>query len=157
MRPDELALRGHLQAAEFQLGVGDGRWRVIGEISWPFVNIAVTARDGSEFPFRFDCSGFPQGATARLWDPVGNAPLPPARWPKSQKGGRVAAVFRTDWKGGAALYLPCDRVSRVGHDNWVSQVPSKLWKPERGLVHYLEQIHELLHCSDYAPVVRAAS
>lgn len=161
MAPDEAALRAHLESAEFKMGEADGRWRRIAELKWPFVYIGVSAIDGVEYPFRFDCSGFPQGATGRLWDIANDVQLPDDLWPnsksKSKDTGRVAAVFRTDWQKGSALYLPCDRVSIAGHDGWVTQMPSKLWRPHRGLVHYLELIHELLHCSDYSPRVRTAS
>ena len=71
-------------------------------------------------------------------------------WPRGQ-GGRVSAVFRTDWKNGTALYLPCDRESRVGHDNWHHEMPSKIWCPDDGIIQYLELIHELLQSRDYAP------
>ena len=54
---------------------------------------------------------------ATLWDPISDAILPFDRWPRSH-GGRVGAVFRPDWKDGAALCLPCDRQAIAGHDNW---------------------------------------
>ena len=87
-------------------------------IAWPFVLIGVTAGDGREYVPALRLRRLPAAApTARPWDLERNAPLPFDRWPRS-KGGRVGAVFRPDWKDGTALYLPCDRVSREGHDNW---------------------------------------
>ena len=58
-------------------------------------------------------------------------------------------MFRPDWKGGTALYLPCDRESIAGHDNWRHEMPSKIWRPSAGIVQYLELVHELLNCADY--------
>jgi hypothetical protein len=69
----------------------------------------------------------------------------------------VSAVFRTDWKNGTALYLPCDRESFAGHDNWRHEMPSKIWRPVDGIVQYLELVHELLQSRDYTAPVRAAA
>jgi hypothetical protein len=66
-------------------------------------------------------------------------------------------VFRPDWKQGTALYLPCDRVSREGHDNWRTETPTMIWRPERGIMQYLEIVHELLNCGDYQPAAGAAA
>src|SRR6202035_267944 len=84
------------------------------------------------------------------WDVERNEVLAFDLWPKGQ-GGRVSAVFRTDWKNGTSLYLPCDRESLTGHDNWRNQLPSKIWRSADGVVQYLELVHELLHSRDYAP------
>ena len=156
MTPDERALRADVQRAQFKLGVAEGRWRLI-ETSWPFVLIEVKARCGTAFVLRFDCSGFPQNPpTAGLWDAKLNQVLAAPMWPQSQ-GGRVSAVFRADWKAGTALYLPCDRVSLHGHPNWQHEMPTKMWRPDVGIVHYLELVHELLHCNDYRSPHRAAA
>jgi hypothetical protein len=156
MLPDERAFRADVDAAPFRLGVADGRWRLVA-INWPHALIAVTASDGREYVLRFNCTGFPTAPpTAGPWDPTRNTPLAGNRWPRS-RGGRVGAVFRQDWKGGSALYLPCDRESIAGHDNWRTEMPSKIWKPDVGIVHYLELVHELLNSRDYeAPLVTAA-
>lgn len=154
--PDERALRADVAKAAFRLAQAEGRWRLAG-INWPIVVIAVTASDGKEFALRFDCTGYPASApTARPWDTKADTPLPFDHWPGS-KGGRVKAVFRPDWKGGTALYVPCDRVSREGHDNWRQETPTMIWRPERGIVQYLEIVHELLNCADYQPSARAAA
>ena len=64
----------------------------------------------------------------------------------------MPSVFRPTWKQGQCLYLPCDRMSIEGHDQWRSQHPSRLWQPARGIICYLEQIYELLNQSDYTGV-----
>lgn len=154
--PDERAFRADAAKPAFRLAEAEGRFRIIG-IAWPIVLAGITAKDGIEFYLRFDCTGYPAAApTARLWDPKRNAPLARASWPGS-KGGRVRAVFRSDWKESTALYLPCDRVSREGHDNWRQETPTMIWKPARGITQYLEIVYELLNCGDYqAPALTAA-
>lgn len=154
--PDEAAFRADVAKATFRLGEVEGRWRLV-EIAWPHAFITVIARDGCEYLLRFDCSGYPTTPpTAGPWDMQRNAVLAANCWPQGQ-GGRVGAVFRPDWKGGVALYLPCDRLSIEGHDNWRTEMPSKIWRPSVGITHYLELVHELLHCRDYrAPAVAAA-
>lgn len=148
MAPDEKSLRGDLEAGRFLAGEARKRWRLI-SVDWPAVLIAITARDGCEYVLRFDCSGYPQTPpTARLWDAERNAPLELSLWPKG--GGRIAAVFNSNWKSGTALYLPCDRTAIEGHDNWRSQYPSKIWNPSKGITQYLEIVHELLQSRDYA-------
>jgi hypothetical protein len=67
----------------------------------------------------------------------------------------VPSVFRPGWKSGQCLYLPCDRMSIDGHDQWRSQHPSRLWQPMRGVICYLEQIYELLNQGDYTGVAGA--
>ncbi|MDO8912181.1 MAG: hypothetical protein Q7U11_02400 [Phenylobacterium sp.] len=156
MAPDEMALRADVAKAAFRVGAAEGRW-CLGAIAWPFVEVAVSARDGREFVLRFRCDGFPQTPpSAQPWDAQRAQPLAHGLWPRSH-GGRLGAVFRPDWKGGSALYLPCDRESIVGHDEWRSQMPSKIWRPAAGLTQYLELVHELLNSRDYAPPLGAAA
>jgi hypothetical protein len=154
--PDERALRKDVAKAAFRLAQAEGRWRMVA-IAWPVLLVAVVAGDGTEFGLRLDCYGYPSAApTGRLWDLSSNAALAIGQWPGS-KGGRVKAVFRPDWKDGTALYLPCDRVSREGHDNWRVEAPTMIWNPSRGITQYLEIVHELLNCGDYQPPVRSAA
>ena len=148
--PDERAFQADLERAPFRLGVAEGRWSFV-SAAGTIAIIAVTAKDGRAYELRFDIGGYPQQPpTARLWDSVTSMPLPGAKWPRSCQSGRLGAVFRHDWKSGTALYLPCDRESLAGHDNWRTEMPSKIWRPSVGIVHYLELVHELLQCRDYA-------
>jgi len=154
--PDQRAFEADVDSPAFRLGTLEGRWRLIG-ITWPHAFIAVAARDEREYFLRLNCAGYPQAApTGGPWDIAGNRVLPFDQWPRGQ-GGRVTAVFRTNWKDGTALYLPCDRESFAGHDNWRVEQPSKIWRPADGVVQYLELVHELLHCRDYAPPVSSVA
>lgn len=155
--PDRLMLEHDLAAAEFHCGEAEGRWRHIGT-TWPHTIIAVSAPERlnapASFAFRFECSGYRQTpVTAQPWDAERNAPLTPTKWPTSPV--HVSAVFRPDWKNGQCLYLPCDRLSIEGHSDWPAKYPSRLWKPGRGIICYLEQIYDLFHHSDYTGVVSA--
>lgn len=150
-KPDERALRAALAGGAFQLGVHEGRWRV-GDITWPFVDIAVRAADRdnapSEYWLRFDCTDYPNTApTARPWNTAENKPLSPNCWPNGKT--RVPAVFRPDWKDGVCLYLPCDRIAAEGHANWRTDHPALQWSPTRGIVLYLDEVYALLNSSDY--------
>ena len=154
--PDLRAFEGDVAKARFRLGQAEGRWRLLG-VTWPFSLIGVTAKDGREYVLRFDCAGYPQTApTAAPWDVIRQSLLAFDSWPRS-KGGRLGAVFNHNWKNGTALYLPCDREAIAGHDNWRTEMPSKIWNPTVGIVHYLELVHELLNCGDYTPPLRAAA
>jgi hypothetical protein len=154
--PDKRSFEADVTKARFRLAQAENRWRLL-SIDWPRVFVGVTAKDGREFVLRFDCTGYPQSPpTAAPWDMTRNMSLPFDQWPRSH-GGRVGAVFRTDWKNGSALYLPCDRESIVGHDNWRTEMPSKIWHPSEGIVQYLELVHELLNCGDYGPPFCAAA
>ncbi|WP_207003666.1 DUF7665 family protein [Trinickia mobilis] len=150
--PDEKAFRSDLLKAPFMLGELEGRWKLV-SLEWPIALIDVTALDGLRYRLRFDLSNYPASPpTSRLWSRDKNAELAHALFPRSRNGnGRVKEVFRTDWIGGQALYLPCDRVALSGHDVWLQQMPSKIWQPSVGITHYLELVHELLNCPDYAP------
>jgi len=156
LAPDERAFLDDVAKPAFRLGELDEKWRLI-KTCWPFVFLGVIASDGVEFVLRLNCQGYPQLApTGGPWDMEQNAVLAFNLWPKGQ-GGRLSAVFRTDWKNGTALYLPCDRESAVGHNNWRRETPSKIWRPDEGVVQYLELVHELLHSRDYTPSHRAAA
>lgn len=154
--PDERALQADIAKPSFRLGEMDERWRLI-KVEWPYLFVSVRAKDGEDFTLRLDCLGYPQSPpTGGPWDIEKNAVLEHTNWPRSN-GGRVGAVFNPGWKAGTALYLPCDRESIVGHDNWRQEMPSKIWRPEDGIVQYLELVHELLNSRDYSPAARAAA
>lgn len=152
--PDQRAFEADVAKPTFRLGQVEGRWRLI-STAWPFAFLGVVAKDGREYVLRLNCAGYPQAApTGGPWDMQDDRILAFELWPRG-KGGRVSAVFRTNWKNGSALYLPCDRESIAGHDNWRNEVPSKIWRPADGIVQYLELVHELLQSCDYAPPLRA--
>lgn len=155
--PDRLFLEQDLVAPDFRCGEFEGRWRHV-STTWPHCVIAVSAPERPkaprEFGFRIECTGYRQApVTAQPWDIDMNAPLPPPKWPTGPHF--VNAVFKSDWKNGQCLYLPCDRISIEGHSNWVAEYPNRLWKPQRGIICYLEQLHDLFHQSDYSGVVSA--
>ena len=154
--PDERAFQTDVAKAAFRLGEREGRWRLV-NITWPYALIGVTANDGREYILRFNAEGYPQSPpTAGPWDVERNTILAFESWPQS-RGGRVASVFRTNWKAGSALYLPCDRESIRGHDNWVNEMPSKIWDTAKGIVLYVELVHELLNSADYVPPLRTTA
>ena len=154
--PDQRAFEADVAKAAFRLGEAEGRWRLI-SVGWPFVFLGVVAKDRREYVLRLDCAGYPQvPPTGGPWDMKANKVLAFDLWPRGQ-GGRVTAVFRTDWKKGTALYLPCDRESLIGHDNWRREMPSKIWRPSDGIGQYLELVHELLQSRDYAAPLRSAA
>jgi hypothetical protein len=152
--PDERAFAADVGKPAFRMAEAEGRWKLL-STKWPVALIQVAAKDGRQFVLRFACDGYPeQPPTARPWDFDKDSALATEAWPKG-KGGRVSAVFRTDWKDGTALYLPCDRVALPGHDNWRTDTPTKIWRPKDGIIQYLELVHELLHCRDYSPLTLA--
>lgn len=149
--PDERVLRQHIASARFQEGVNRGRWRIVGEFTWPIVMIAVTAgaRDNapSEYILRFDLAGYPETApTATPWNPRTGEVLESDLRPK---GERVGHVFRTDWEDGRALYAPFDRVALNGHSSWTAQHPRRIWNSSRDLAWLLQVLHEMLNNDDY--------
>ena len=147
MAPDEQSLRADLASARFLSGEDRNRWQ-FKKLEWPFVYINVIARDRREYTLRLDCSGFPTTPpTGAFWDLSMNGKLTFDKWP--QGGERLQLAFKPGWKNGDALYIPCDRESIVGHDCWFAQYPQLIWKPAKGISHYLEVVHELLQSRDY--------
>ena len=145
--PDERMLRLHLESGRFRSGTAAGWWRLV-SLAWPHLVIGIKARDGIEYGFRFHCADYPHTAvTAQPWDLEQNARLPANRWPKGH--ARVSYAFNPGWKNGTCLYLPCDRLSIQGHENWRHEHPALLWDPQKGICKYLGIIHELLNSSDY--------
>ena len=152
--PDERVLREHVAGARFQEGVGRGRWRVVGDIVWPVVLVAISAgtRDyaPSEYILRFDLTGYPETApTATPWNPTTGDVLEQELRPK---GERVGHVFRIDWKGGRALYAPFDRVALHSHSKWRTQHPRRAWDSSRDLTWLLQILHEMLNNDDYTGI-----
>jgi hypothetical protein len=145
--PDERVLRLHLESGRFRSGAARGWWRFV-DLRWPHTVIAITACDGVEYGMRFHCVNYPRTpVTGQPWDLAAGKPLPPKLWPGGR--GRVPLAFNPDWKNGTCLYLPCDRQSIEGHDNWRNEHPALLWDPEKGLCKYLGIVHELLNSTDY--------
>ena len=154
MSPDERIFREHVASARFQEGIERGRWRIVGDIAWPVVLVAVSAapRDGapSEYALRFDLTEYPETApTATPWNPASGKVLEQELRPK---GERVGYVFRTDWNEGKALYAPFDRVALNSHPNWGTQHPRRAWNPRKDLAWLLHILHELLNNDDYTGI-----
>ena len=154
MSPDERVFRQHVGSARFQEGVDRGRWRIVGDIAWPVVMIAVTAgpRVGapSEYMLRFNVAGYPDSApTPTPWNPTTGAMLESLLRPK---GERVGHVFRADWEGGRALYAPFDRVALNGHPGWKTQHPLRVWNSAKDIVWLLQILHEMLNNDDYTGI-----
>jgi hypothetical protein len=151
LRVDESVFLDHIKGGPFQSGVVRGRWRLI-SVDWPHVIIAISASPRPnaplEYALRFDLQNYPQSApTARPWDIEHNAPLADNKRPHGVS--RVFMAFRTDWKNGIALYLPCDREAIEGHDAWRTQHPAMIWNQNEEITLYLRIVHELLNSSDY--------
>ena len=149
---EQRLLEQDLAAATYRSGEIAGKWQHL-STSWPyvFISVAAEARPGApdSYSFRFDCTGYRQTPpTARPWDASSNRPLAFPKWPAGRS--LIPAVFRPDWKEGTCLYIPCDRLSIDGHGDWINKYPNRIWQPKRGIVCYLEQLHDLLNQSDYS-------
>lgn len=146
LTPDHACLLEHLEQGPFALGEMNGRWRLRG-LSWPFAFIDVRARDKREFTLRLQCNDYPNAPTGAFWDVAASAWLPAHRWPRT--GPRFGAALRTDWQGGTALYIPCDRNSIAGHEQWLQLHPAWAWDPKIGIARYLEVVWTMLNGDDY--------
>ena len=145
--PDQRMLRLHLESGRFRAGVAAGRWRLV-SLEWPHVVIGVKARDDIEYGFRFHCADYPHTAvSAQPWDIENDSGLPAEKWPTGRD--RITLAFNPGWKGGNCLYLPCDRQSIEGHENWRNEHPALLWDPKKGICKFLGIIHEMLNSNDY--------
>lgn len=147
MTPDRAHLERDLAAPLFAEGAARGRWRLI-TVAWPHAIFGITAKDQREFVLRLECSGYPaEPPTGGLWDLTTGTILAPGLWPR---GDLVfSGTFRWDWHGGAAMYFPLDRLSRMGHGDWASTHPHMVWKPERGIVQYISEMHRYLNSRGY--------
>lgn len=143
---DHARLLEHLDQAHFALGEINGRWRLRG-VSWPFVFVDVQARDQRDYTLRLQCDGYPAIPTGAFWDVANLAWLPAHRWPRT--GPRFGAALRTDWQGGTALYIPCDRNSIAGHEQWLQLHPAWAWDANVGIARYLDVVWTLLNGEDY--------
>ena len=154
MSPDERVFRDHVAGVRFLEGVERGRWRIVDNIEWPVVLVAVSASPRENAPteyfLRFDLSGYPETApTATPWNPGTGDVLQQELRPK---GTRVGYVFRADWEYGRALYAPFDRVALASHSNWRTDYPRRVWDSSKDLTWVLQQLHEMLSNDDYTGV-----
>lgn len=129
-------------------------WR-IGRLEWPHLYVEIetataTYAAGSIW-LRIDVSGYPQAPTSTPWDPVSATQLGEGNRPS---GGRAGQTFRCDWGGGAALYIPLDRVALSDHPGWPQNY--RVWDPELGIVQLLSLLHEILNEADHADALDAA-
>jgi hypothetical protein len=142
LNAEEQALRDHLRSAPFLSGEDESRWR-LREVRWPYVLVDARTYYDQWFTLRLRCDGYPrQAPTGGFWDTASDAPLAAARWPRAQIN--CGQALRTDWQGGTALYIPCDRQSISGHDQWMQLYPAWLWDPSIGLIRYLTVVSTLL-------------
>lgn len=141
------ALLAHLEGAPFLMGAMNGRWQ-LRSIAWPIAFFDVRARDGQKYTLRLDCAGYPQAPTGAFWDVSGATWLPGSRWPRA--GSRFGAALRSDWQGGTALYVPCDRASLPGHEPWLDLHPAWAWDTNVGVSRYLNVVSNMLNGDDYA-------
>ena len=146
LRADHVDLLAHLDQASFLMGVLNGRWQ-LRSIEWPAVFIDVCARDARRHTLRLDCSSYPQAPTGAFWDVSRGTWLAPGQWPRT--GARFGVALRSDWQGGTALYIPCDRASIAGHEQWLQLHPAWAWDPKIGISRYLEVVWTMLNGEDY--------
>lgn len=150
-KPDQLTFEADLEGGAFLSGVDRGRWRLV-SVDWPNAVIAVSAAQRDEAPveyyFRFNLLNYrADPPTAQPWDVERNQDLSFDRWPSG--GPRLKAAFNPGWQGGAAIYIPCDRLAIAGHDQWPRLYPHMIWSPLRDITQYLQIVHELLNSTDY--------
>ena len=117
-----------------------------------YSDVVVVDAEGQRIPWpevsRFHCADYPHtAASAQPWDIENDSGLPAEKWPTGRD--RVSLAFNPGWKGGTCLYLPCDRQSIEGHENWRNDHPALLWDPKKGICKYLGIIHEMLNSNDY--------
>ncbi len=145
MDKGENLLVDHLCSGRFLAGASKDRW-LFENFQWPALLIKIKAKDNRWFTLRFNCSGYPEiPPTSTLWDVARQQQLSTKDWPC---GGRVTQVFNPSWKGGSALYLPCDRQAIEGHPNWLTEFPDLIWKPDIGILQYIEAIYEVLQSNE---------
>lgn len=144
--PEHVALLAHLEEAPFLIGALNGHWQVR-SIAWPIAFFDVRARDGRDYTLRLDCAGYPQAPTGAFWDVPASTWLPGPRWPRA--GSRFGSALRSDWQGGTALYVPCDRGSLPGHEQWLELHPAWAWDPRVGISRYLNVVSSMLNGEDY--------
>jgi hypothetical protein len=151
---DQQVFQEHTSRPEFKLAKHERRWEIL-LIRWPnaFVRIYVEPRSGAPdfYDLRFECAGYPNvPPTALPWDSQNNQPLPFSRWPAGRY--QIPSIFNPGWKGGVALYLPCDRQAIEGHGDWLARYPHWVWKPEIGIVRYIRIVHGILNSPDYTGI-----
>jgi hypothetical protein len=143
---EHAALLRHLEEAPFLMGEMNHQWR-LRQLDWPYVYCDVLARDGRSYTLRLQCDNYPNAPTGAFWDPQVGSWLVAHKWPRT--GARFGAALRSDWQGGTALYIPCDRQSLPGHEVWLQQHPAWAWDPKVGLARYLTVVWTMLNGDDY--------
>lgn len=150
MSIDERVLRQHIGSPAFTVGVAQKKWRIIGDLKWPHVLIAIAAAPREtgppEFFFRFDLTDYPASPpTATLWNYQSADVLEEHLRPK---GGRAQNVCRIVWSE-PCLYAPFDRVALTRYPDWPQQFPNHAWNADRDLAWVLRYLHELLNDDEY--------
>lgn len=153
MTPDIQLFNKHVEEPGFQIGVDKAMWGIIEDDeqrpTWPFVIIWISAAEKEDCPdrfyFRFNLDKYPaQAPTAYPWDIVKKQKLENKSWPCG--GSIVSSVFKT---GAESLYLPCDRVAMIQHENWKQEHKNLWWQPHFKITVYLNFVYNLLNSTAY--------
>lgn len=152
-------LQDDLEEAAFKIGVAAGKWSLArrpSEEQWPIIFTWVKAAERHDSPewflIRWDLQGYNvQPPTGAFWDLNENQFLAAEKWPKGRPGSPVEAVFKvTGWAApGRGFYHPYDRQALVGHVQWPTQNPQRIWTENNTLIDFLSLIHRWLNCEDY--------
>lgn len=160
--PDQRLFEEDVASAEFQIGADKRFWGMaphdsqLGKMVWPKVVFWIAAPPRANAPDRFhirlDLTGYRTASpTGSFWNPVTDAPLDTAHWPKGKSDSRLAKVFRVGWNN-AVFYHPYDRVAAQSHPQWPVEQPHLIWTAHNTIIDYLAEFHSLLNGEDYIGV-----
>jgi hypothetical protein len=141
------SLEAHVNSVRFQVGVEEGRWKII-RYEFPLLEVDVTAADPDSgqcatFGFQLLCDNFPAlGPFVQHWDHAARCrPNPPT---DSSPG--VVDALKT-WNHIDATYGGIYRAwQRYGalHSDWAAKRPDEAWRRNRHLTFIMEHLYALV-------------
>ena len=142
------SLEAQLKSVRFQVGVEEGRWRIL-HYTFPIVEVEVTAQDPfsdrkASFEFQLRCDNFPAlGPFVQHWDHAKQQrPEPPTN---SSTG--VVDALKT-WNEGSnpqygGIYRAWQRYAAL-HNNWATKRPDEVWRRDRHITFIMEHLYALV-------------
>lgn len=141
----EEALRRHLSEIPYTRGLVNKRWGP-SCIDGSHVTLPLFIPHG-KVGLRLDLTGYPDMAPQGVfWDLKTDSRLRDESWPLLRSGNQA---FRTDWEGGSALYIACDRTALNHHPEWAQDHPLTNWRPDIGVARYVIVVADLLDIATF--------
>lgn len=158
MTTAEQVLRTDLDGTKVQLGIENGRWRIV-RLEWPYLYVAFSARpvpgNPDEYLVQFDCTPYPAAVRGVFWGDTAKTELDATLWPRLVGDEAFKPGYQP--RGRTALYLACDGETQLTKPQWQTEHALEWWGSRSDITLYFGVINVRLHSQRYCGNGNSAS